>query len=70
MLIDNDKIYEKLTAFHSEFTEFRGEIKVRVDHVEKEIAQAKTWENIKVFSVLPVVAGLHAIASKIGLLKG
>ena len=70
MTIDNDKIYEKLTSFHSEFTEFRGEIKVRVDHVEKEVVDAKKWENIKIFAILPIVSGLHVIASKIGLIKG
>jgi len=70
MQTDTDRILEKLTDFHSEFTEFRGEFKVRVEHVEEEVANAKKWENIKIFMVLPVVAGLHAVATKIGLLKG
>jgi len=70
MIIDNEKIYEKLTSFHSEFTEFRGEVKVRLDGVEKDVDDAKTWENIKLFMILPVTAGLHALASKIGIIKG
>lgn len=70
MQTDTDRILEKLTDFHSEFTEFRGEFKIRVKHVEEEVANAKKWENIKIFMVFPVVAGLHTIATKIGLLKG
>lgn len=70
MPADNDQILEKLTSFHSEFTEFRGEMKVRVDHVEKEIQSARTWENIKLFAILPLSAGLHTVAAKIGLIKG
>ncbi len=32
MLTDSEKIYEKLTTFHSEFTEFRGEVKAAALH--------------------------------------
>jgi len=70
MPIDNDKIYDKLMVFHSEFTEFRGDMKARVAHVEKEIESARTWENVKIFCILPVTAGLHSLASRLGLLKG
>lgn len=69
MPITNEEIYEKLTDFHSEFTEFRGEIKTRMDHVEKEVADAKFWENVKIFTVVPVVAGLHQIAVAAGWIK-
>jgi len=70
MQTDTDRILEKLTDFHSEFTEFRGEFKIRVEHVEQKVADAQKWENIKIFLVLPVTAALHALASKAGLIKG
>lgn len=70
MPTDNDKIMEKLTEFHSEFTEFRGEMKVRVHHIEDDMKDAKKWENYKVYAILPLAAGLHAIAHKLGILKG
>lgn len=69
MPITNEEIYSKLTDFHSEFTEFRGEIKTRMTHVEKEIDDAKFWENVKIFAVIPVVAGLHQVAVGMGLIK-
>lgn len=67
MPTDSDKIFEKLVEFHAEFTEFRGEMKVRVDHVEKELTNARLWENIKIFAVLPITAALHAAGLKLGL---
>jgi len=72
MTIDssNDKIMEKLSTFHSEFTEFRGEMKARVANVEKDIETAQKWENYKIVAVLPVVAALHTLAAKIGIIKG
>jgi len=57
-------------SFHSEFTEFRGEMKARVNQIEKEQSDARTWENIKIFMVLPLSAGLHQLASKMGLFRG
>ncbi len=70
MLTDSEKIYEKLTTFHSEFTEFRGEVKARLDDVEQDVAEAKKWENMKLFMILPVSAALHTIAARIGIIKG
>jgi len=67
---DNDQIMSKLMSFHSEFTEFRGEMKARVNQIEKEQSDARTWENIKIFMVLPLSAGLHQLASKMGLFRG
>jgi len=69
MACDNDKILEKLTNFHSEFTEFRGEMKVRVSQIEKDADDARKWENYKIYAILPLAAGLHAIATKIGIIK-
>jgi len=70
MQTDSEKIYDKLTSFHSEFTEFRGEMKARMDDVEQDVEDAKKWENIKLFMILPISAGLHAIATRIGIIKG
>ena len=69
MPTDTDRILEKLTDFHSEFTEFRGEIKVRVSQIESDAKDARKWENIKLYAVLPITVGLHTLATKIGLLK-
>jgi hypothetical protein len=69
MPIDNEKIMEKLLLFHSEFTEFRGEMKARIQNVEDDIEDARKWENYKIFMVLPISAALHTVAAKIGLIK-
>lgn len=70
MPTDNDKIFEKLMTFHSEFTEFRGEMKTRVTAMEQEMKDARYWENVKLFAILPITATLHTIATKIGFIKG
>jgi hypothetical protein len=70
MPVDNDQLMDKLSEFHAEFTEFRGEMKVRIAHVEKEQADAKFWENVKVFCVLPVIAGLHQVGIHFKWLRG
>ena len=69
MAIDNDALMQKLTELHGDFREFRGEMKIRVSAIEDDAKEAKKWENIKLFTILPVVAGLHGIATKIGILK-
>lgn len=66
----NDDILTKIGDFHAEFTEFRGEMKARVSHIEKEQSDAKFWENVKMIAVLPLVGGLHALGIKIGWFKG
>jgi hypothetical protein len=70
MAVDNDKILEKIMEFHGDFREFRGEITARMGQVEEDAAEAKKWENYKIYAILPITAGLHAIASKLGLIKG
>jgi len=66
MPIDNDKIYDKLMVFHSEFTEFRGDMKARVAHVEKEIESARTWENVKLLIVIPIASSIRYFGNKLG----
>lgn len=69
MPADNDQIMEKLVELHGDFREFRGEIKVRVSQIEEDAKEARKWENIKLYTILPVTVGLHSLATKIGLLK-
>lgn len=69
MPVTNEDILEKIASFHSEFTEFRGEIKTRVAHIEKEVDDAKFWENVKIFTIIPITAGLHQIAVAAGWIK-
>jgi hypothetical protein len=70
MPVDNEQLMDKLSSFHSEFTEFRGEMKARIANVEGDVKESQKWENIKLFMILPISAGLHTIAAKIGLIKG
>ncbi len=69
MPADNDQILEKIAEFRSEFTEFRGEMKVRVSQIEDDAKDARKWENIKLYAILPLTVGLHSLATKIGLLR-
>lgn len=70
MAVDNDKIMETITAFHGDFREFRGEMTARMKQVEDEADEARKWENYKLYAILPIAAGLHSIAAKLGLIKG
>ena len=69
MPADNDPIMDKLVELHGDFREFRGEMKARVTQIEDDAKDARKWENIKVYAVLPLAVGLNAIASKLGLIK-
>ncbi len=69
MPTDTDQILDKLSTFHSEFTEFRGEMKARVTQIEEDAKDARKWENIKLYAILPLTVGLHSLATKIGLLR-
>lgn len=70
MAVDNDEIMKTIMAFHGDFREFRGEIRARMKQVEEDADEARKWENYKIYAILPITAGLHAIAAKLGLIKG
>lgn len=69
MSVDNEQLMDKLVELHGEFREFRGEMKARVDNIEKDADDARKWENYKIYAILPITVGLHAIATKLGLIK-
>jgi hypothetical protein len=69
MAVDNEALMLKLGEFHSEFTEFRGEIKARLTQVEKDADKVELWNNIKLVCVLPVTVAMHALGTRIGLIK-
>lgn len=59
----------KLDDLHGDFREFRGIITTKVASLEKDRDNENLWTNVKVIAVLPVVAALHILASKVGLIK-
>lgn len=63
------KFNDKLDALHGDFREFKGSVEVKVGSLEKDRDNENMWTNIKVIAVLPIVAALHVLATKLGMIK-
>ncbi len=69
MAVDNEALMNKLMEMHGDFREFRGEMTARVVQIEKDSDKVEMWNNIKLVCVLPVTMALHAVGTKIGIIK-
>jgi hypothetical protein len=63
------KFNDKLNDLHGDFREFKGTVTTQVNSLEKSHDNIDMWTNIKVVAVIPIVAALHVLASKVGLIK-
>jgi hypothetical protein len=60
---------KKVDNLHGDFREFKGVMTTKVKQLETDAQNDRFWGNVKTLVVIPVVAGLHQIASYIGWIK-
>lgn len=69
-------LIEKLGEIRGDFREFKGTMATQVsfhttqiDEIKEQAKDDRKWARIQTGVVIPVVAGLHQIASYLGLIK-
>jgi len=59
----------KLDALHGDFREFKGSTEVKVANLKEQADSDRKWGRIQTIVVVPVVAALHVLAGKLGVIK-
>jgi hypothetical protein len=64
-----DKLGDKVSNLHGDFREFRGIMSTKVEALEGQAKSDRMWNRIQTVAVVPLIAAIHAAASKYGFIK-
>lgn len=64
------RLNERFDEMNDNYREWKGGVNERLKSSEEDAKEARKWENIKLFMVLPIVAALHTIAVKLNIFRG
>jgi hypothetical protein len=54
---------KEVSEHNAQFREFRGEMATKVKSLEEDSKSTRTWQKIQAICVVPVVGGIHQVAS-------
>jgi len=63
------ELSSKVETYHGDFREFRGEYVQKVSVLEEDAKSEKFWRKVQMVCVVPVMGGLHQLATYLHWIK-